>query len=439
MSRTRPACAALLSAGVVVDPLVAGSGDPVQLDQQTGQRLVASPGLGSADPEEKDYAWGDVDQDGDVDLVVVRKHPTEFPGGRRNVLFLNEGTKEGHAFDGVLVDRTLQYAVASDLEGDQGFLTETPDRDVQLADLDGDGWLDIVTAAMCGDGFPKHVSHPRVYVNLGHDPPGNWLGFRHEDGRIPQLSPVDGKGFPHGPRFNAVGVGDVTGDGAPDLFFADTDWIGDAEVFDVNNRLLVNDGTGHFADQTAQRLQPNMFDTLNSNASAVADMNGDGANDLLVHFPADFYYVQFAYNDPANPGVFSVMAPAFSASYYTTDVSIADLSNDGLPDFVTSEDGINRYWINQGNNGPGGLPTFWSTYLPGRRCPAAALAAGARRRGTLRRDAAGRGVSRACDIPRRGDTERRRHVRGPARRSRAAVHRVQRCGDARGDRRRPRG
>src|SRR5262249_54816407 len=57
------------------------------------------------DPDEKDYAFGDVDQDGDLDLVVVRKQPASTPGKRIAALLMNE--------NGVLVDRTALYAVDS--------------------------------------------------------------------------------------------------------------------------------------------------------------------------------------------------------------------------------------------------------------------------------------------------------------------------------------
>ena len=92
----------------------------------------------TTDTDEKDYAWGDVDQDGWTDLVVVRKLPASFPGPRVNWLLMNE--------NGILVDRTAQYASDSDVPGDMGFLTPTNDRDVELVDVDRDGWLDIVTA-----------------------------------------------------------------------------------------------------------------------------------------------------------------------------------------------------------------------------------------------------------------------------------------------------
>ena len=98
---------------------------------------------------------------------------------------------------GVLVDRTDEFATASDIPGDNGFNTPTNDRDIVLVDVDGDGWLDMVTATTLTDNQAKHLSHPRVYMNLRDDPPdsGNWLGFEYQDARIPQMH------LTAGPRF----------------------------------------------------------------------------------------------------------------------------------------------------------------------------------------------------------------------------------------------
>ena len=104
----------------------------VEFDQDNS-KLVAGNSVGLGDTEEKDYMQGDLDNDGWTDLVCVRKQPFTTSGRRTNVLFMNEG--------GTLVDRTSQYATASTVGGDQGFLTTTNDRDVVIVDLDLDGCL----------------------------------------------------------------------------------------------------------------------------------------------------------------------------------------------------------------------------------------------------------------------------------------------------------
>lgn len=92
----------------------------VVFEEQTAIRMPTTDGLNdhtvtTDDPDEKDYAWGDFDQDGDVDVVVVRKQPWSTPGRRRNVLFMNEGITEGHSINGVLIDRSAEYASAADI------------------------------------------------------------------------------------------------------------------------------------------------------------------------------------------------------------------------------------------------------------------------------------------------------------------------------------
>ena len=58
---------AILALVVVIAP-VALAADWVTFVDQTPSRLSAPSSVGSADVKEKDYAWGDVDKDGDIDL-----------------------------------------------------------------------------------------------------------------------------------------------------------------------------------------------------------------------------------------------------------------------------------------------------------------------------------------------------------------------------------
>ena len=319
----------------------------VDFVDETSTRMPASlnnPATSTSDVEEKDYAWGDVDQDGDLDLVVVRKQPFTSVGKETNVLFMNEGTAEGHAINGIFADRTNQYATASDVPGDQGFLTPTNDRDVQLADINGDGWLDIVTAPTLTDNQAKHLSHPRIYVNLGEDG-GVWQGFRYEDARIPQMHPNAG------PRFCSVSVGDINNDGAPDLYFGDYD-SGGSQISDYNNKLLINNGSGFFTDETNARLTSEMRTAAFGAASIIADVNNDGANDVIKQTSLNApTHVAVTYNDLDNQGVFEAYDIVNSAAPYF--VAEGDLNNDGRLDLVIVDDGTDTYLINQGNGGDG--------------------------------------------------------------------------------------
>jgi VCBS repeat protein len=306
---------------------------------ESTRRIYAEPGLGLTDPEEKDYAWGDVDNDGDIDLVVVRKEGWTTPGRKPNVLFVNE--------DGALVDRSAQYASDTDVPGDLGFLTPTNDRDVQLADFNGDGWLDIATGVTISDGLPKAVSHPRIYINKGAIG-GQWLGFKFEQDRSPQLYVLKGDGTPNfavpAPgRFCSIAAGDVDDDGDIDIHLGDYD--GEAGGLDINDRLWINDGNGYFSDSYQQRMNAQMTVSGFSAAAAIADMNGDGINDVVTQEAGS---CSIAYNLPPDPVPFDLFdTPHAMATYF---VSVGDLNNDSKLDMVMSEDGQDRYLLNQGND-----------------------------------------------------------------------------------------
>lgn len=310
--------------------------------------LISAPVISSASLE-TDLAWGDLDQNGLVDLVVARVQPIMASGARRNLLLMNEA--------GVLTDRTATLASASDVPGDFGFQTPTADRDVVVVDVNGDGWLDVVTSVGFGNvADPVALSHPRVYINLGDDLAGNWLGLRFESARTPVLINFI-SGLPVAARFNAVAAGDVNGDGFPDLYFADHDasasspFGGEAANFDTDDRLFLNDGNGFFTDATATSLTAGMIDSNFSNSAVIADFDQDGVNDILkqTNGVPGGAAATVAYNDPLNPGSFVSQQTIYSGSAYA--VSTGDLNGDGRLDVVVSENGKDGVVYNTGTSG----------------------------------------------------------------------------------------
>ncbi len=309
---------------LIATPVMAGGW--VTYTNETSVRLASSAGLGSADVEEKDYAFGDVDHDGDNDLVSVRKQPWTTAGGRPNVLFMNQG--------GVLTDQTSIYV--------PGFLDATNDRDVQLVDVNNDTWLDIVTAAACNTGNCGTASQSRLYLNLGDGGNGTWDGF----GSATVL--FTGNNYCH------VAAGDVTGDNYVDLYFASYEDT-------LEDHMLINGGPGNpgsFSNGD-NRLTAAMRASDFGTSVWIVDMNGDGRNDIVKseNGPAEIFN-----NNPTNQGFFNILDPIYSAAAYHT--SVGDLNNDGKLDIVVSDDGIDRALVNTGN-GADGMANFSQVTLPG--------------------------------------------------------------------------
>lgn len=298
----------------------------IDFDDVSSARIVvdedAEDPVGLTDPFEKDLISADIDQDGDIDLVVARKVRFSNAGGKRNVLFMNEG--------GTMVDRTALWAPA--------MLDETDDRDVILVDVDGDGWLDMVTATTFGE-------QPRIYLSVvaipGPEGGATWAGFDHEasSGRLPIFVP--------GPKFCAVVAGDIDNDLDQDLFFVDYS-------NDLEDRLLINDGNGFFTDETATRMSAAMSESAFGTDAQIVDMNGDGAADIvkLSTLGGDPNSVRVLYNAGGDDiGTFDFMQHALVGSPYMMEVG--DLDNDDRPDIYVVEDGQDSYVLNTGNDAQG--------------------------------------------------------------------------------------
>jgi hypothetical protein len=344
---------------------------------ETGARVDTSQepatggslGDGVFNVHEKDYAWDDIDKDGDIDLIIVNKGIGTTRTPERNAILMNEG--------GVLVDRTTQYGSASTVTLDggglsQGMLDETNDRDVVLVDVNGDTWLDIITATTlsgspAGSNGDKPISHSRVYINLGEDMGGNWLGFIFDDeDRMPTMAAE--------PRFCSVSVGDLDMDGDADVYMGDYQQ-GGARDADLNDRLFFNDGNGYFTDAstTCQGPCPNDYAGCPIDANArltceqlgssfamsteIVDINNDGLLDILkddaLNAPQG---VSVSYNnlagDPARNGYFEndggVTAYEIIYGNAPYHIAVGDLNMDGWKDLAVVDDNQDRYQLSQG-------------------------------------------------------------------------------------------
>jgi hypothetical protein len=374
MTRTFLPLASLIA--LAAAPVALAQAAWVNYANQTSSRLVMSPSLQN-DNLEKDFAFADFDQDGDLDLICVRKFPGSIQGGFRDILLMNEG--------GLLVDRTVEYGSASDVAGYQGLMDPVNDRDVKAVDVDLDGWIDLVTHTTMSDHVNEILGQPRVYRNLGDDKSGAWRGFRFEDARIPVLLAKNGSVA--NPRACDAVVHDFTGDGYPDIFFVDYDTPetsgticidlngdgdtadagecqqspGETATKDYDNKFLVNwgntpggPGPGHFFDTTTTRMTSTQLASAFGNAAVVADFNNDGKEDIArINTLTGGQDVAVLYSKTGAEHGMSFNGPVSIAQGAPYNMETADLNNDGKMDLVVVDDGQDRLMLNTGNNAQG--------------------------------------------------------------------------------------
>ena len=136
-----------------------------------------------------------------------------------------------------------------------------------FADINGDGAPDLVL----GGAEERGANASRILLNDGH---GHFSFFE-------TLPPTIGP--PNNAFVIDMKAADVNGDGALDLIFAET--LNDPWYIGTNIQVLINDGHGHFADETSTRLlEPPTEAKSWPQRVLLEDVNDDGRPDLTVQF-----------------------------------------------------------------------------------------------------------------------------------------------------------
>jgi hypothetical protein len=264
------------------------------------------------------------------------------------------------------------------------------DSSPTVADLDKDGGRDIVVGV--GSTWVENQPGGLVVFNSNGTTRCTWMGLDNMKVWGMGLQP---DGYPEG-VYSTPAVGDVDGDGFPDIVFGgwdayihvlnrncqevvpkffndDTVW-GSPSLFDVDNdgRMEIfiggdshagpseywEGGTMRSLDyrdgRLVERWKQHPAEVLTSSA-AIGDIDGDGRMDVVVG--TGFYYLQFYGSRPDAYKVFAWHAddgspvagwPQSTGGSTFASPSLADLTGDGIPEVIQSSRD-HKVWAWRGN------------------------------------------------------------------------------------------
>jgi hypothetical protein len=254
-----------------------------------------------------------------------------------------------------------------------------------LADLNGDGWLDMVVSnnnvgsisvfLNQGDGtFGPHTEYTlgtftgviRVADFNGDGKPD--LAVSTTDSSYYSRTSIiinNGSGafgvqtdyysmptnvfFPGGIKANQQGlvVADFNGDGKADIMYASNPLVSNSNQVDGSIRTLVvrlGNGNGTFGAEQITTTNLTGQDTSSSYATLADDFNGDGKKDVVLINNSSSSFWVFNGLGTGKFGTGTVYSTGNSM-----DIASADLNNDGKPDLVTADMGYSSGGSSQAN------------------------------------------------------------------------------------------
>ena len=193
-----------------------------------------------------------------------------------------------------------------------------------LGDLDGDGAADLAVADPLEDaGGGLQIG--RVYLYSGAD--GTFLRSRS--------GPAEGQ-EPDGEYFGSAlaGLGDVTGDGVPDLAVGAPGYYTGSGTTYRGHAFIVSGADG----ARIRRFTSPTTDKIGESVGALGDVDGDGVGDVAIGQAGEGNRLLHLYSGAT--GVLLRTLPDVVAS----PVSVSDLTGDGVPEVAAAADGRYRVY-----------------------------------------------------------------------------------------------
>jgi len=244
---------------------------------------AASRGIRGPSTGADNVVWGDFNNDGDIDLYVVKD-------GGSNVLYLNDG-------DGTFTDSTSSWSAAG----------QTYSTGACAADYDNDGDLDML---VCNDGGSLYLLRNNV-----------------EGAETSNFTEVASAAGLTGFNYSVMATwGDYNNDGYIDVYIVQSS--GSCKLFE-------NDGDGTFTDVTSTA---GVAGPASGSSAVWCDVNNDILQDIFVIGTGSGTGKMYLNN---GDGTFDDISVAAGANREGNSIAVGDVDNDGDRDFYIAKNGWN--------------------------------------------------------------------------------------------------